>query len=44
MVRAVSPAGLDLHRLLEAKISKGTVAAYDESQPQIIFNRYHGEH
>lgn len=31
---AVSPAGLDLHRLLEAKISKGTVAAYDKSQPQ----------
>lgn len=31
---AVSQAGLDLHRLLEAKLSKGTVAAYDTSQSE----------
>jgi homoserine dehydrogenase len=30
---AISQAGLDLDRLLEAKLSRGTVAAYDKSQP-----------
>ena len=31
---AISQAGLDLDRLLEAKLSRGTVAAYDKSKPQ----------